>query len=236
MAQGVFIDGLVPYATALQWQQRLHAARLGGDIPDTVLFLQHAPVVTAGRRARLNHLLTPPDLLRSRGIDFYVASRGGDVTFHGPGQWVMYPILKLGDREADTHGHLWNLEEIAIRTAADFGVPAWRVGGMSGAWAAAGKFAAIGFAVKRWITMHGMSFNVRVDLSGFSTIVPCGLVGTTVSSLAVELGARCPAESAVRERLAFHFQNVCGRPLKRLNWIFPGKPPPELGERFASSD
>jgi lipoyl(octanoyl) transferase len=99
---------------------------------------------------------------------------------------------------------------------------------MSGAWAAAGKFAAIGFAVKRWVTMHGMSFNVRVDLSGFSTIVPCGLVGKPVSSLAVELGARCPADNTVRERLAFHFENVCGRPLKKLNWIFPGDPPPEL--------
>ena len=213
-AWGVFFDSPLPFADGVRIQNEIHKARLADRIPDTVLFLEHRPVVTLGTRGRSNYLLISPEQLAARGIEFAQASRGGDVTYHGPGQLVMYPILKLGEREADSHSYLTNLEEIAIRTAADFGVAARRRKGMNGAWTDDGKIAAIGFRLKRWITMHGMSFNVSVDLEGFKTIVPCGLQGEPVSSLKKILGDRCPSRERVRERMAHHFSEVCGRPLK----------------------
>ena len=120
----------VPYDTALRWQEALHHARVAGRLPDTVLILQHAPTITLGRRGRDNFLLRPPEELESRGIAVRHASRGGDVTYHGPGQWVLYPILRLGSGGADAHGHLWNLEEIALRVCRAFGVEAARRAGM----------------------------------------------------------------------------------------------------------
>jgi len=211
---GLYFDSPLAFADGVRIQEQLHEARAAGGIPDVVLFLEHRPVVTLGTRGRSNFLLLPPDQLNARGIDFARASRGGDVTYHGPGQLVMYPILKLGESEADSHGYLENLEEIAIRTAADFGVKAWRRQGMNGAWTDDGKIAAIGFRIRRWITLHGMSFNVSVDLDGFSTIVPCGLQGEPVSSLKKILGDRCPALEQVRESMARHFSMVCGRPVE----------------------
>jgi len=195
-------------------QERLVAARMADRIPDVVLFLEHAPVVTLGNRGRTHHLLLSPEDLARRGIELAHASRGGDVTYHGPGQLVIYPILKLGTREADAHGYMSNLEEVAIRTAGSFGVEAFRNQGKNGAWTRQGKIAAIGFRLRRWVSYHGMSFNVDVDLSGFSTIVPCGLVGDPVSSLKEILGDRCPSVSEVRTAMAAHFGEVCGRPLE----------------------
>ena len=204
----------VPYDTGIRIQQRLYEARLAGAIPDTVLFLEHEPVVTMGRRGRRNHLVVSEEELRARGIQLALASRGGDVTYHGPGQLVMYPILRLGAREADSHGYLGNLEEIAIRTAAAFGVEAFRREGMSGAWTGAGKLAAIGFQIKRWITLHGMSFNVAQDPGGFRLIVGCGLVGERVVSLRELLGERCPELGEVRAAMIAAFEAVCARPLR----------------------
>ena len=213
-AWGIFFDSPLAFADGVRIQNEIHKARLADRIPDTVLFLEHSPVVTLGTRGRSNYLLISPEQLAARGIEFAQASRGGDVTYHGPGQLVMYPILKLGEREADSHSYLTNLEEIAIRTAADFGVVAQRRKGMNGAWTDDGKIAAIGFRLKRWITMHGMSLNVSVDLEGFKTIVPCGLQGEPVSSLKKILGDRCPSMEQVRDRMAHHFSDVCGRPLE----------------------
>ena len=170
--------------------------------------------MTLGARGRREDLLVAPAQLRERGIDLVHASRGGNVTFHGPGQWVLYPILRLGRQEADAHGYLHNLEEIALRTAADFGVPAFRRAGLNGAWTQAGKLAAIGFRLKRWVTLHGMSFNVEVELARFDLIVPCGLAGERVTSLRQLLGAGCPGMPQVRARLAQHFETVCGRRLE----------------------
>lgn len=178
-----------------------------------MLALEHEPVITLGRRARSTHLLVAPEELARRGMAFEVSSRGGDVTYHGPGQLVLYPILKLGEKEADAHGYLTNLEEIAIRTAASFGVTAHRRKGMSGAWTGAGKIAAIGFHIKRWVTLHGMSFNVAPDPGGFDLIVGCGLVGEPVASLKTVLGDACPRLSEVRERILKHFGDVCQRPV-----------------------
>lgn len=212
-AAAIYLDRPVRYADALRLQEALVSARQADAIPDTVLFLEHAPVITLGRRGRSNFLLVSPDQLKQQGIDFHTASRGGDVTYHGPGQLVIYPILKLGGAEADSRRYLSNLEEIAVRTAADFGVTAYRREGKNGAWTDAGKIAAIGFHLKRWVSMHGMSFNVHPDLRGFDLIVGCGLVGEPVSSLQRALGDRTPTVAQVRATMARHVAGVLGRPL-----------------------
>jgi lipoyl(octanoyl) transferase len=212
-AWAFFFDKPVPYLEAVRLQERLHAARCAETIPDTVLFLEHTPVITLGARGRTEHLLANAERLRELGIECHKASRGGDVTYHGPGQLVMYPILRLGSHEADAHSYLFNLEEIAVRTAADFDVRAYRRAGMNGAWTDSGKIAAIGFRLRRWVTLHGMSFNVSPNLGHFSLIVPCGLHGEPVSSLQAIMGERCPSVSDVQDRMAHHFETVCGRRL-----------------------
>jgi len=212
-AWAITFDAPVPYERGAVWQERLHAARLRGEIPDVFLLLQHSPVVTLGRRGRSNNVLLSREALAARGIALHTAGRGGDVTYHGPGQWVLYPILRLGAGEADAHGHLFNLEETAIRTAGQFGVRAARRPGMAGAWTDQGKIAAIGFYLRRWVTLHGMSFNVDVDLSGFAAIVPCGLAGEPVSSLRAILGDGCPPRAAVGEALLRHGADAMRRRL-----------------------
>ena len=210
-AWSVSFKNPVPYQTGLDMQHRILKARQENRIPDTVLILQHTPVVTLGNRGRDNYLLKTEAEYTAMGIDLFHAERGGDVTYHGPGQWVLYPILHLGGNEADSHGYLSNLEEIAIQTLGDFAVKGFRKEGKSGAWTDAGKIAAIGFRLKRWVSFHGMSFNVSLDLSGFQTIVPCGLVGEPVASLKTILGDACPEMEQVRNSLLNHFSTICRR-------------------------
>lgn len=207
----------IAYQAGLNIQRRLLKARQENQIPDTVLILQHTPVVTLGNRGRDNYLLKTKAEYKAEGIDLFHAERGGDVTYHAPGQWVLYPIIHLGGNEADSHGYLSNLEEIAIQTLGDFGVKGFRKEGKSGAWTEAGKIAAIGFRLKRWVSFHGMSFNVDLDLSGFQTIVPCGLVGEPVASLKTLLGNACPERALVRDALLNHFSAICQRNLKRFD-------------------
>ncbi len=214
MGWSVFIDDPVPYDEGVRIQEVIHRARLEDRIPDTVLFLEHRPVITRGRRGRDNFLLSTPEDLAAKGIDYHVSSRGGDITWHGPGQVVMYPIIRLGTHEADTHGYLHNLEEVAIRTCGDYGVKAWRREGKSGAWTDAGKIAAIGFKIQRRVTLHGISFNVRPELSGFQLIVPCGLAGEPVCSLQTILGNRCPSVQEARCTMQRHVQQVLDRTLE----------------------
>lgn len=204
----------VPYGPAMAFQGAVHAARVAGRVPDTLLLLEHKPTITLGRRRRDNYLLWSLEECADRGIDVHVASRGGDVTYHGPGQWVVYPVFKLGTAEADAHGWLWNFEEVAIRTAAEFGVEAWRREGMNGAWSSKGKIAAIGFHLKRWVSLHGMSFNVDVDLTGFSGIVACGLEGEPVASLKTCLADATPETDLVATTLLHQVQAVFGRNLE----------------------
>ncbi|MDF7805862.1 lipoyl(octanoyl) transferase LipB [Pontiellaceae bacterium B12219] len=215
-AWSVSFSAPVPYQEGLDIQRRLLKARQDNLIPDTVLILQHTPTVTLGNRGRANYLLKTEEEYRELGIDLFHAERGGDVTFHGPGQWVLYPVLYLGGNEADSHGYLFNLEETAIRTLGDYGVDGFRREGKSGAWTDAGKIAAIGFRLKKWVSFHGMSFNVSNDLMGFSTIVPCGLVGEPVASLKTILGEECPEMPLVRDSLLNHFSSVCNRELERF--------------------
>lgn len=220
----LWLDSPIPYEVGVRLQESVHARRVAGTIPDTLFVLQHRPTITLGRRGRTGHLRLPLEEYARRGLDLVRAGRGGDVTCHGPGQWVLYPILKLGERKADAHGYLFNLEEIALRTCADFGVEAGRREGKSGAWTAQGKIAAIGFHIRRWVSIHGMSFNVSNALDGFETIVPCGLTGESVTTLARILGDRCPALDIVRERLTLHAETVLQRPFTRFH---PGNPWPE---------
>ncbi|MBU4247803.1 MAG: lipoyl(octanoyl) transferase LipB [Verrucomicrobia bacterium] len=224
-AWAICFEQPLTYAEGVRLQDALVAARSTGEIPDTVLFLEHTPVITMGVRSSARHILLSPESLAQQGIEVAKSSRGGDVTWHGPGQLVMYPIIRLGEQETDARGYLYNLEEIAIRTAADFGVTAFRRSGLTGAWTTRGKLAAIGIRLKRWVTFHGMSFNVSPDLSGFAAIVPCGLAGEPVASLKILCGNACPTLPTVRERLTAHFSAVCRRDIQR----FPGdSPPPEL--------
>jgi lipoate-protein ligase B len=215
-ARVIIFEEPVQYADGVRLQESLVAQRIAGDIPDTVVFLEHRPVVTLGSRGNREHLRVAEEELARRGVDLAHASRGGDVTYHAPGQLVMYPILQLGSAEADAHGYLCNLEEVAIRTAADFGVAAVRRKGKTGAWTERGKIAAIGVRFKRWVSFHGMSFNVNPDLRGFEFIVPCGLVGEPVTSLAHILGDECPPLAAVRDAMAARFEQVCGRRIQAV--------------------
>lgn len=233
-ALAIWLDAPIPYPAAMRFQDELVRRRIAETLPDLALFLEHTPVVTLGNRGQAGHLLAAPAELARRGIDIAQATRGGDVTYHGPGQTIIYPVIRLGANEADAHGYLHNLEEIAIRTAADFGVAAFRRPGKTGAWTHLGKLAAIGIRLKRWVTSHGMSFNVRPDLGGFQTIVPCGLVGEAVTSLELLLPAACPAPEAVRARMTEHFSTVCRRPVSIHRPPWPALPQ-ELRDMLAAA-
>lgn len=209
----VTYDIPVPYALALHWQAALVAARIADAIPDTLLVLQHTPVITRGVRARDAHVLASPSRLTELGIESCDTPRGGDVTYHGPGQIVLYPILRLTGEDADAHRHVTRLEETAIRTAADFGIAAVRRPGKTGVWTPSGKLAAIGVRFQRWVSSHGISFNVSPDLAHFGLIVPCGLAGERVASLQSLLGTACPPLKVVRSSLLRHFAGVFERPV-----------------------
>ena len=194
-------DAPLGYARAVALQEKLVQERIAGRIPDTMLLLQHPPTITLGRRGRREHLLVSDAALAALGVELHLSARGGDVTYHAPGQWVLYPIFKLGAAEMGTHGYLRALESLALQTACTFGVDAFRKEGKAGAWCPQGKFAAIGFKFTRWVSWHGLSFNVSLDLSGFDLIVGCGLVGERVTSLAEVLGEAVPDMDAVGDAL-----------------------------------
>ena len=205
----------VRYREALSIQLSLLEARQKDEIPDVVLLLQHTPTVTIGNRGRDNYLLKSLDEYSNLGIDVHHVERGGDVTYHSPGQWVLYPILHLGKKNVDSHGYLFNLEEIAIQTMSNYGIYSYRRKGKSGAWTDQGKVAAIGFRLKKWVSFHGMSFNVNNDLNGFNTIVPCGLEGENVTSLENLLFDKLPSIDSVGSNLLDCFEKVMDRNLVR---------------------
>ena len=183
------------------------ADRQAGRIPDTLLLLEHDPVLTLGRNARKENVLLPEHVLRSRGLALFETGRGGDVTYHGPGQVVGYPILELPPGRRDVHRYVRDLEEVMIRACADQGVIATRVEGLTGAWVGDEKIGAIGVRLARWVTSHGFALNVSLDLTPFDLIVPCGIRGRGVTSLARLLG-RPVATEEVLSGLAAHFAAV----------------------------
>jgi lipoyl(octanoyl) transferase len=203
--------GLVPYADGLELQQRLVEERKADRIPDTLLLLQHPHVLTIGvKKDGRSHIIAPPERLSSLGVDVFETGRGGDVTYHGPGQIVGYPIIDLNPDRRDVHRYVRDLEEVMIRVCADFGLAAGRVTGFSGAWIGDEKIGAIGVRISRWITSHGFAFNVATDIDFFNLIVPCGIADRGVTSLAAKLG-RAPEVAEVEQRFIEQFAAVFAR-------------------------
>jgi lipoyl(octanoyl) transferase len=203
--------GCVRYAEALAIQQELVEKRKHRQIPDQLLFVEHPHVITQGRNGHAENLLAGEDALRSAGIEYFPTNRGGDITYHGPGQIVGYPILDLAQHRRDIRWYVEQLEELMIRSTTDFGLAAHRSEANHGVWlnAPAGeeKLAALGVHLSRWVSSHGFAYNVATDLRYFDLIVPCGVAGKRATSLERALG-RAVAIGEVRERLVAHFASV----------------------------
>lgn len=211
--------GRVPYAESWALQRRLVAERTRGRIPDTLLLLDHPPVITLGKRASREHLLGSAGELARRGVEVIETDRGGDITFHGPGQIVGYAIVDLARRSRDLHRYLRDLEEVVIRALAEFGIRAGRAPGLTGVWVGDAKLCAIGIRVSRWVTHHGFALNLDTDLSFFDLIVPCGLTGRRVTSMAELLGVP-PVRAEVEHALERAFGQVFGGtvPVPAAEW------------------
>lgn len=204
--------GLIPYGEALELQKRLVDDRRYGRVPDQLLLLQHPPVITLGAKARNSreHVLATDETLAARGVALFETGRGGDVTYHGPGQLVGYPIVDLKPDRRDVHRYVRDIEEVLIRIAATFGIEAGRVAGLTGVWVGGEKLAAIGVRISRWITSHGFALNVTTRLDDFNLIVPCGITDRGVTSLA-KLCARPIPMSEVEASAARAFCEVFER-------------------------
>jgi lipoyl(octanoyl) transferase len=221
--------GLMGYGDAYALQKRLVAARKTDAIGDVLLLCEHRPVITQGRNGKREHLLVSENALRQRNVEFYETSRGGDVTYHGPGQLVGYPILQLGAIRKDVVWYVRMLEEVMIRTSGEFGICAVREPGKTGIWvgngekdftqsaqssqrreeSAAEKLGAIGVHISRWVTSHGFAYNVATDLRNFDLIVPCGIAGRKATSLE-KLLERMVKLSDVTPKIVQHFGDVFG--------------------------
>lgn len=199
-----------PYRRFLPFMERLAAARAADQVTDTILLLEHEPVITCGLKTRAEDFLLDPEEIRNRGIAVERTSRGGGPTYHGPGQLILYPIVRLSTSPLARDGLLAALEEIARRTAADFGIRAFRRPGMPGIWTERGKLAAVGYRIRRDVSFHGLSFNVDCDLKPFSYINPCGLAGEKVTSVAAESAAP-PSLEEVQHCMLGHLDSMLGR-------------------------
>jgi len=203
--------GLMAYGDALALQRTLVEERRRGLVEDLLLLVEHPHVLTVGVRGDggRSHVLATAERLAALGIELQETGRGGDITYHGPGQIVGYPILDLKPDRCDVHRYVRDLEEVLIRAAAAFGIEATREPGLTGVWVGKGKLAAIGVRIARWITSHGFAFNVTTDLDYFDLIVPCGIAGRGVTSLD-RLGARVD-QASVESRIVEHFCDVFER-------------------------
>jgi len=189
--------GLTPYGEALELQRRLAALRVEGRVGDLLLLLEHPPVITLGRAGKRAHLLVPESSLSARGIEFFNVERGGDITYHGPGQLVGYPILNLAEHGGDVHFYLRRLEGVLIETLTRIGLGASRWIGRTGVWVRGRKIASIGIHVSRWVTRHGFALNVDMNLAPFDLIVPCGINSASATSIAKELTCPVPVEDVI---------------------------------------
>jgi len=204
------------YVDALELQKRLAEQRRAGEIEDVLLLVEHPPVLTLGVRGDggRSHILVSEAELSARHIDVFETRRGGDITYHGPGQIVGYPIIDLNPDRRDVHKYVRDIEEVLIRVAADYGITAGRIPGLTGVWVGDEKLAAIGVRIQRWVTSHGFALNHTTDLSHFNLIVPCGIADRGVTSLE-RLG--CTASRfEVEDRIAAHFAEVFRRDLRSL--------------------
>lgn len=200
--------GVIGYQDAWDWQRDLAAARSAATIDDTLLLLQHPPTYTLGRATKDGHLLVAPEALAAQGVALVISDRGGDITFHGPGQLVGYPILKLSQYGGDVGRYLRTLEQVIIDVLAEYGVASERQPGLTGVWVGDEKIAAIGVKLSAsGVTMHGFALNVAVDLAFFDQIIPCGIVGKGVTSLERVLGGAPPLPE-VEARVAATFSRL----------------------------
>src|ERR1700732_3272293 len=224
MKTGLLVDlGLVEYGAAWKLQRRVVAARKAGAVPDVLLLCQHPHVITLGRNGKLENLRASEHVLRQMGVTFFETDRGGDITYHGPGQLVGYPIVNLAEIRRDVAWYLRSLEEAMMRATSDFGVATRRVAGRTGVWvdlpAEQGgeeKLAAIGVHLSRWVTSHGFAYNVSTALRYFDLIVPCGIADKRATSLEKLLG-RGVAIKEVWPKIAEHFGEVFDRELQPVS-------------------
>jgi lipoyl(octanoyl) transferase len=205
--------GVIGYQEAVDLQHRLVEDRKAGRIADQLLLLEHPPVITLGVRTGndRSHLLQTPESLAAQGIDVFETGRGGDVTYHGPGQLVGYPILDLKPDRCDVHRYVRDLEEVLIRAVAAFGIDAQRIAGLTGIWVGSEKLAAIGVRISRWVTSHGFAVNVNTNLDHFGLIVPCGIADKGVTSMERLLGHRVEmveVEAEVARQFSLTFDRV----------------------------
>ena len=205
--------GLIGYEAALDLQEQLVEERKQGRIPDQLLLLEHPPVITLGARNRngRSNVLETVESLANQGVAVFETGRGGDVTYHGPGQLVGYPILELPAGRRDVHRYVRDLEEVLIQAVSGFGIGAARQTGLTGIWVGEQKLAAIGVRISRWVTSHGFALNVSTDLSRFGLIVPCGILDKGVTSMARLLG-RQVRMAEVADAVAARFESVFGAP------------------------
>ena len=201
----------MPYAEALTLQRSLVEDRRAGRVDDLLLLVEHPHVLTLGVRGDggRSHILVTPEALASRGVEVHETGRGGDITYHGPGQIVGYPIIDLKPDRCDVHRYVRDLEEVLIRTAAAYGVVGERVAGLTGVWVGREKLAAIGVRIARWITSHGFAFNVSTDLEYFNLIVPCGIADRGVTSLEQLLGRTVDLQE-VEAQIVANFSQLFG--------------------------
>jgi lipoate-protein ligase B len=199
--------GVVEYGAAYQLQKKIHEQRVAGDIGDTLLLLEHPPAITVGKAGSIENILVPRETLNQMGISLYFVDRGGDVTYHGPGQLVGYPILDLSSRGGDLKRYVRDLEEVLIRTLEDFSIKAGRDPQHVGVWIGQKKIASIGLSIRQWVTMHGFALNVCNNLEHFSLIHPCGFKDRKTTSMQEVLGFQ-PSIEEVTERLLFLFSEV----------------------------
>src|SRR6476619_6117486 len=201
--------GTMAYAEALGLQRAVAKARISGELgEDLLLLVEHPPVVTLGRSFKERHLLASPALLANRGVELFEVERGGDVTFHGPGQLVGYPIVDLKRHKRDLHWYLRQVEEALIRTLAPLGISAERSVGQTGVWTRGRKLASIGVHARDWVTWHGCALNVTTDLSYFDLMVPCGIAQVQMTSVAREIGDTPALSERTRELAAAAFADV----------------------------
>ena len=201
---------LVTYENGMHLQQKLVSLRQSEAIPDQLLLLEHPPIITLGRGGDAANLLAAPDVLRANGVRYYETTRGGDITYHGPGQVVGYPIIHLGEGNRDVRKYVTKLEEVLIGTVAQFGIRATRAEGKRGIWVGNNKIAAIGVRIARWVTSHGFALNVNTNLDHFRLITPCGIQGAGVTSIAREIGEEVPLDE-VRAVVVRKFAEVFDR-------------------------
>ncbi|MDZ7832768.1 MAG: lipoyl(octanoyl) transferase LipB [Desulfobacterales bacterium] len=208
----VYQLGQIEYSECLQLQRDLQQQRIDGTIPDVLLLLEHPPTLTLGKTGRMENILVPASRLQQEGICLVSSDRGGDATYHGPGQLVAYPILSLKNRGQDVRQYVRNLEETAIRTLKDFGISAGRDKAHPGVWIDREEIAAIGVSVKNWVTMHGLALNVAPDMVHYAFINPCGFTDRKAASMADILGREIPMETVVSTFIE-HFSDVFETPV-----------------------